>query len=173
VTGPAGGEAALQGACAATQPAGRPGRVPGHRDEGSAVVEFVTLGVLLLVPVVYLVLTLGRIQAAAFAADSAAREAARAFVTADDEPAGRVRALTAVRLGLLDQGFDVDPAQVATIECAARPCLSPQARVVVGVSVDVVLPGIPGVVDRVLPTHVTVRSSQTAVVDAFRAEPVP
>ncbi len=106
-------------------------------------------------------------------ADSAAREGASAFVTADDEPAGRARALTAVRLGLLDQGFDVDPAQVATIRCAARPCLSPQARVVVGVSVDVVLPGIPGVVDRVLPTHVTVRSSQTAVVDAFRAEPAP
>jgi hypothetical protein len=139
-----------------------------HPDDGSAVVEFVTLGVLLLVPVVYLVLTLGRIQAAAYAADGAAREAARAFAAADDEPAGRARAQAAVRLGLLDQGFDVDPLRAATIECRQKPCLSPEGRVVVRVSVDVILPGVPGFVDRVVPTHVTVRSTQTAVVDAFR-----
>lgn len=139
-----------------------------HPDDGSAVVEFVTLGVLLLVPVVYLVLTLGRIQAAAYATDNAARQAARAFAAADDERAGRARARAAVRLGLLDQGFDVDPTRAATIECRQQPCLSPEGRVLVRVSVDVVLPGIPGFVDRVVPTHVTVRSTQTAVVDAFR-----
>jgi hypothetical protein len=144
-----------------------------RRDDGSAVVEFVTLGVLLLVPVAYLVLAVGRIQAAAFAADGAAREAARVFVTAADEPAARARAATAIRLGLLDQGFDVDPAQVATVECRARPCLSPEGRVVVSVSVDVVLPGVPGFVDRLVATHVTVRSSQTAVVDAFRPGTAP
>jgi hypothetical protein len=140
-------------------------------DEGSAVVEFVTLGVLLLVPVIYLVLALGRIQAAAYATDGAAREAARAFTAAADERSGRVRTQAAVRLGLLDQGFDVDPSRATTIECRQTPCLSPEGRVVVRVSVDVVLPGIPGFVDRLVATHVTVRSSQTAVVDAFR--PVP
>ena len=44
---------------------------PGVRlgdDRGSAVVEFVTLGVLLLVPLVYLVLAMGRVQAATYAA---------------------------------------------------------------------------------------------------------
>jgi hypothetical protein len=137
------------------------------------VVEFVTLGVLLLIPVIYLVLVLGRIQAAAYAADGAAREAARAFVAAADERDGRARVLAAVRLRLLDQGFDVEPARVATIECRQTPCLSPEGRVVVQVSVDVVLPGIPGFVDRFVATHVTVRSTQTAVVDAFRPVPVP
>lgn len=149
------------------------GEVDRHPDTGSAVVEFVALGVLLLVPVVYLVLTLGRIQAAAYAADGAAREAARAFVAADDERAGRARAQAAVRLGLLDHGLDVDPARATSIVCRQIPCLTPEGRVVVQVSVDVVLPGIPGFVDQLVATHVTVRSTQTAAVDAFRSAPPP
>lgn len=136
-------------------------------------VEFVTLGVLLLVPVIYLVLALGRIQAAAYAADGAARDAARAFAAADDERDGRRRVQAAVRLRLLDQGFDAEPSRVTTIECRQTPCLSPEGRVVVQVSLDVVLPGIPGFVDRLVATHVTVRSTQTAAVDAFRPVPVP
>ena len=136
-------------------------------DEGSAVVEFVTLGMLLLVPLVYLIFTLGRIQAASFAADGAAREAARAFTSAPDEATGRARALAAVRLALLDQGFSTDPASAAGISCSESPCLTPQGRVAVQVQVDVVLPGIPGFVDRFAPTHVSVRSQQVAAVDAF------
>ena len=136
-------------------------------DDGSAVVEFVTLGVLLLVPLVYLVLTLGRLQAASFAVDGAAREASRAFTTAGDDVTGRARAVAAVRLGLLDQGFDTDAATATRISCSATPCLTPRARVEVQVSVAVVLPGIPGFVDRVAATHLTVRSAQVATVDAF------
>jgi hypothetical protein len=165
----------------------RPGRGPrrasrrgpgrpriGRRDErGSAVVEFVTLGVLLLVPVVYLVISVGRIQAAAFATDASAREAARALTSAGDERTGRQDADAAVRLGLLDQGFDVDPALALRISCGQTPCLRPEGRITVRVAVDVPLPGIPGFVDRLVPTHVTVRSSQVAVVDAFRAPGAP
>ena len=47
-------------------PASRPSRWR-STDEGSAVVEFVTIGVLMMVPLVYLVLCLGRVQAAAYA----------------------------------------------------------------------------------------------------------
>jgi hypothetical protein len=144
-----------------------------YDDRGSAVVEFVTLGVLLLVPVVYLVLTLGRIQAAAFAADAAARDAARTFTTARDERTGRERAAAAVRLALLDQGFDTDPLAAVGITCRQTPCLVPEGRVIVEVSVDVVLPGVPGVIDGIVPAHVTVRSAQVGVVDAFRSRGVP
>lgn len=136
-------------------------------DTGSAVVEFVTLGVALLVPLVYLVLVLARVQAAAFAADGAARDAARALVRADDEVTGRARALAAVRLGLRDQGFDDDPAVAGRVTCSASPCLTPRARVGVEVTVRVVLPGLPAIVDRVARTHVTVRAQHVAVVDAF------
>jgi hypothetical protein len=126
-------------------------------------------GVLLLVPLVYLVLTLARIQAAAFAVDGAARAAARAFARADDEATGRARALTAVRLGLRDQGFDDDPTAAGQLTCSSSPCLTPGGRVRVRVSVQVVLPGLPAVIDRLARTQVTVRAEHLAVVDDFRS----
>jgi len=132
------------------------------------VVEFCTLGLLLLLPVLYLVVALGRIEAASFAVDGAAREAARAFVTAPGEVIGRARALAAVRTGLLDQGFEVAPEDVLTIGCGTPPCLRPGGVVVARVQVEVVLPGVPAGVDQVVATRVTVRSEQVMSVDAFR-----
>lgn len=140
----------------------------GGSDDGSAVVEFVTLGVLLLVPVTYLVLTMGRLQAAAFATESAAREAGRVFVTAPDERVGVSRAQAVVALALHDQGFtDADPARATRISCQASPCLSGNARVTVTVTVDAVLPGVPAFVDAVVPTHVPVTAHSVAVVERF------
>lgn len=140
-----------------------------HGDRGSAVVEFVTLGVLLLVPVVYLVVTLGRVQAGAFAVEGAAREAARAYSSAPDEETGATRARAGVLLALRDQGFeDVDPAEALTVLCEAEPCLQPEARVTTTVEVEVVLPGVPAFVDAVVPTRVPVRAQAVAVVDRFR-----
>lgn len=141
-----------------------------HPDDGNAVVEFVVLGLLLLVPVVYLVVTLGRIQAASFATDGGARSAARIFVTAQDDARGGALATSAARLALLDHGFAPGTDAVA-VSCSAAPCLTPQGRVVVRVSVDVVLPGVPAALDAVVPTHVTVRSTHVATVDRFRAAP--
>ncbi|MFP5333879.1 MAG: pilus assembly protein [Actinomycetes bacterium] len=138
-------------------------------DAGSAVVEFVTLGVLLLVPVVYLVITLGRVQAGVFAAEGAAREAARAFTAAEDEGAGAHRARAAVLLAFHDQGFrDADPARSLVVDCEEDPCLQPEARVRVEVTLDVVLPGVPRFVDAVVPTRVPVSAEALAVVDRFR-----
>jgi Flp pilus assembly protein TadG len=139
-------------------------------DRGSAVVEFVTIGVVLMIPLVYLVLAMGRMQAATYAADGSARAAARAFVLSPtDEEAGD-RARAAVRLGLRDQGFDEEDGAL-DLTCSARPCLSPGGQVVATVTVDVVLPGVPALVDRAVPVHVTVRAAQVATVDEFR--PVP
>jgi hypothetical protein len=137
-------------------------------DAGSAVVEFVTLGLLMMVPLVYLVLAMGRVQAASFAADGSARAAARAFVAASTEREGRARARAAVRLGLRDQGFDSGSAGSLELGCAADPCLAPGARVSATVTVEVVLPGVPKVVDGAVPVHVTVRATQVATVDQFR-----
>ena len=137
-------------------------------DSGNAVVEFVVLGTLLLMPVVYLVLAVGRIQAGSFAVDGGARAAARAYTTAADDAQGSARAQTAVQLALLDQGFGAGAGPEVQVACSATPCLTPQSRVVVQVSLDVVLPGVPGFLDRVIPAHVTVRATHAAVVDAFR-----
>ena len=136
-------------------------------DNGSAVVEFVTLGMLLLLPLIYLVITLGRVQAATFAADGSAREAARAYVTATSSGDGEARAGAAVRLGTMDQGFDAEDSSLV-VECTHDPCLTPEGRITTRVEIDVVLPGVPALVDRAIPAHITVRAAQVATVDAFR-----
>jgi Flp pilus assembly protein TadG len=144
--------------------------MPGRGDDrGSAVVEFSTVGVLLLLPLLYLVVVLGRIEAASFAVDGAAREAARALVTAPREAVGRSRAQSAVALGLADQGFDASAGDVLAIECSQPDCLAPGSLVMATVELEVTLPGVPAVVDRVVPTRVTVRSQQVLSVDAFRS----
>ena len=59
------------------------------REEGSAIVEFVFLAVLLLIPLIYLTMMIARVQAGSYAVAHAAREAGRAFVTAESAEAGR------------------------------------------------------------------------------------
>ena len=49
-------------------------------DGGSASLEFITAGLVLLVPIVYLVLALSAVQAATLAVDGAARQATRVYV---------------------------------------------------------------------------------------------
>ncbi len=143
-----------------------PGRGSTRSDEGSAVVEFVTLGVLLLVPLVYLVVVLGRLQAGAFAVEGAAREAARVLAAAPDEGTGVARANTAVALALDDQGFD-DAAGSLAVACSTQPCHTAGARITVTVGLDVVLPGVPAFVDLAVPTRVPVRAQAVHVVDRF------
>ena len=142
---------------------------PRREDTGSAVIEFLTLGVLMMVPLVYLVITLGRIQAASFAVDGAAREASRVYVDAGSEAVANSRAVAVTDLALRDQGFASSARRGPTISCSLNPCLSSGGQVTVSVAVAVVLPGVPGVVDRFVALHVIVRSRHTAAVDTFRS----
>ena len=139
-------------------------------DEGSAIIEFCVLAVLMLVPVVYLVLTLGRLQGAAFAAQGAAREAGRAFVTADDEAAARERADAAALIAFADQGFSDAGLVSVEVSCAASSCLAPHTQVAVRASVFVVLPAVPRLVDRILPARIEVDARHVATVGRFRAQ---
>jgi hypothetical protein len=134
------------------------------------VVEFLALTVVLLLPVLYLVLVLGRVQAATFAAEGAAREAARSYVRADDTLQGEQRALASVGLALRDQGFDdVDPAGALTLTCSSVPCLAPASDVATQVRIDVDLPLVPSFVRHVVPLSVPVVGHHVAAVDTFRA----
>jgi hypothetical protein len=147
------------------------------------VVEFVALAVVVLVPLVYLTVALGRVQAATLAVDGAAREAARVFVVATGEDRGRRAAAVVTRTALRDQGFTpADPhpggwvgagstGWSVGIGCSSRPCLVPGARVAVRVEARVALPGVPRGLDRVVPLRVTVRADHTATVDLHRARP--
>jgi hypothetical protein len=78
-------------------------------DAGNAVVEFVWLAVLLMVPLVYVVLAAVAVQRTAFAETAAAREAARAYATAASDAEGEQRAELAVAMAMRDQGVAWEP----------------------------------------------------------------
>ena len=63
----------------------------GDAESGNAIVEFVYLAVLLMVPLVYVLITVFRVQAASYAVSSAAREAGRVYATSSsiDDADGR------------------------------------------------------------------------------------
>jgi len=114
-------------------------------EEGSALVEFSYLAILLMVPLVYLVLTLSALQRSAYATTAAVREAARAFVTA---PAGSdplARAQAAADLVLADQGIGAVPVVISCLPAAGCTGGLPAAGTLVRVSLDVAvaLPGLP------------------------------
>jgi len=118
-------------------------------DEGTAIVEFVFLAVVVLVPLVYLVAAVAVVQRNTLAVSQAARDAGRAFSTSDTVDGARARAAAAVRLALADQGLpdDVDVRFVsAGAPCTAariRPLLTPGTQFTVCVTRRVQLPGIP------------------------------
>lgn len=150
-------------------------------DAGGAIVEFIALTLVLLVPVIYLVVTMSRVQAGILAAESAAHDAARAVVVegvrsleegkahAAALESGAVRAQALVNVGVGNFGFDPGDATLA-LGCSADPCLSLGSNVTAEVSLEVSLPGIPGFVGRLVPLAVTVGGTATAPVDGLAAE---
>lgn len=139
-------------------------------ERGSAVVEFIGTTVLLLIPLIYLVLTLGRLQAGTFAVEGGAREAARAVVTAPSSDDAAVRARVAVALALEDQGFDPAPAltgDAVRVVCSAEPCLTPGATVTTTVRTSVPLPFVPDLLRSWVPLEVPIEAHHRATVDEF------
>ncbi len=140
-------------------------------DTGNAQVEFLGVALVLILPVLYLALTLGRIQAATFAVEGAAKESARAFVTADSVAEGQARAEVATSLALSDQGFeDVLPADVLELACSTDPCLAPGSEVVTVVRYDVALPFVPAGIRSWVPLSVPVQAVHTSPVDRYAGD---
>jgi len=142
-----------------TQPQRRQRR---WRDEsGTAVIEFVWLGLLLLVPLVYLLLTVFDAQRGAFAASSASRSAGRAFVLAPDQATAYDRAELAFLVALEDQGVDAGNTDLV-ITCEPRPeqCLTAGSMITVEVVVQQPLPLVPAAMGDSAPS---VRLSSTHV----------
>ena len=142
-------------------------RLLDRRDDGRAVIEFIFLGILLLLPLLYLVLTMARLQAASFSASLAGREAGRAFVTADTDADGRARAAAAARLAFSDFGFDEDATVVVT--CDGTPCLRPEGVVRSEARIEVQLPLVPDFIADHVPSSVSVSSTHVSSVDRFVA----
>ncbi|WP_353810290.1 hypothetical protein [Agromyces sp. SYSU T00194] len=146
--------------------AGRPRRPDLLGDEtGSASLEFVTVGLILLVPLVYLVLAVGAVQAGVLATEGAARHAARVYSLAPDDAAGRDAVERAVAVALADYGIERSAASVS-LHCEGG-CLESGSRVTLVVRADVTLPLVPPVLAMRERASVPVEASATVPVSRF------
>lgn len=146
-------------------PEGAPIRDVLGREEGNALVEFVVLSAALLIPTLYLVLTLGNVQAAVFAADTISRDVARIHATDPDSERAAYRAARHTEMILEDHGLPAT--EVATISCSEDPCASPGGTVSVQVRIPVPVPGLGPILGETGP--VAVGASHAVPVDQYRA----
>jgi Flp pilus assembly protein TadG len=135
-------------------------------EEGSAVVEFTFLALLLMVPLVYFIITVGQIQGASFAVVGAADQAAKVFVAQPNADAAQAAAEQAVLLALADFGHDTTSARVST-RCDPADCQAAGTAVTVTVNLSVALPFVPFSEDFRLQAS-EVEASSTQLVGRFR-----
>jgi Flp pilus assembly protein TadG len=136
-------------------------------DTGTAALEFITVGLILLVPLVYLVLALAALQAGTLAVEGAARQAARVFVQAPTAEEAAARAARAIEFGLADYGMDGSSVST-TVRCSgASACPARNALVTVTVRVTVPLPLVPDVLDLSSTASVPIEASASQRVSRF------
>lgn len=136
-------------------------------ERGSAVVEFVGLAVLIIMPMSYLVLAMSHIYSATIATHHAARESARAFSSADSVEIADRAARAAARLAFADHGLLL-PDGALMLTCTGG-CLQPGSTIEATVAWPVVLPWMPDILRA--PLSVDVSARQVLVIDAYRGEP--
>lgn len=135
-------------------------------EQGSAVVEFTFLALLLLVPVVYFIITVGQIQGGAFAVVGAADQAAKVYVAQPDAASAHAAAEQAVAVALADFGHGPEQATLTT-SCDPADCQAPGTAVTTTVNLTIPLPFIPfGDSFRLSATEV--EASATQLVGRFR-----
>ena len=122
----------------------------GPRDErGSALVEFSWLAIILLVPLIWVVISVFEVQQGAFATTAAARAAGRAYALAPDDETGEARARAVVRQVLADQGTPGQRARVElSCEAPGDSCHVGTAVITVRVDSGVELPFFPAILGK-------------------------
>lgn len=134
-------------------------RLQGER--GSVLVEFTGLAVLLMVPLVYLLLTLASLQSASLAAVTLSEDVARIHAVAPDQATGVRRAQQAVEETA--EGYGLPPASIRTELSCAPSCTARGARVTSTVVISVSLPLMPANAA----TVAQVRSSSTSLTPRY------
>lgn len=119
-------------------------------ERGSAALEFILVGLILLVPLVYLIVALGLIQEQSLGAEAGARHVARAMSTATDAADARARADRVLESVMAEYGIDDIDVEIAC-EPAGAACPEAGATLIVTVRTTVALPLVPPVLglDRV------------------------
>jgi Flp pilus assembly protein TadG len=136
-----------------------------YDDRGTALVEFFWLAVLLMVPLIYVVVTVVTVQRSAFAVTQAAQQAARAYATAGSDALGRQRAQLAAQLAMHDQGVDGPAGPVIDCGgCTYAPGSSYTATVVTHVRLPLVPAWLCG---RICAAGITLSAHHTARLGCF------
>jgi Flp pilus assembly protein TadG len=115
-------------------------------DEGSAALEFMTVGAILLVPLVYLIVTLGVIQEQSLGIEAAARHTARVIALSPSADVAKVRSQEVIASIAAEYGMDPGEVDV-TMACApaGTACPSAGATVTITVTTGVSLPLVPAI----------------------------
>lgn len=108
--------------------------LPGSPAEaGRASLEFLTASIILLIPLVFLALSLSSIHNAMLGAESAARAASRVFVTETSLASASARAERAVVVALANHG--INAVESLQRSCSTSSCLAPGTMVTIRVAV--------------------------------------
>ncbi|MEO7261764.1 MAG: hypothetical protein ABI047_10990 [Jatrophihabitantaceae bacterium] len=141
-------------------------------ERASAIIEFIFVAVLVLVPLIYLIVAVAVVQRSRLATTNAARDVGRAIATSDTAGQAEVRAQAALRAALHGQGLT--PAEVelryvaAGADCqgpATAPSLTPASVFAICVIRHQPLPAIPTLLSG---RGVTVIGRYLVHVDDFR-----
>jgi Flp pilus assembly protein TadG len=140
----------------------------GRGERGTALVELSWLGILLVLPVLWIVISVFQVQRGAFGVSAAACAAARAYSLAPDDATGLARARTAARVALDDQGVH-DLVPEVRVSCTPYPTDCHQGRSVITVSVHsrVALPLMPTVLGGNRPSF-ALNATQTVPIGQFQ-----
>lgn len=139
-----------------------------YDDRGSASLEFLALGTLLIVPLAYLMLTLSALQGASVAAESAARSAARLLASDPESPQTLELAVSTIELATADHG--IDPAAIQQhVECSSPgdACTSPGSVVSVTVTIAVPMPFAPNLTEGAAPLSIPTSATSSFAVTRF------
>ncbi|TGD09711.1 hypothetical protein EB836_14180 [Brevibacterium sp. S111] len=122
--------------------------------------EFIFASVVLLIPVIYLMLTLSQLQAASYATTSTAMSASR--IAARDANPSEARAQEVAKMHFADFGLRDAPTSI-TYSCTG-PCGQAGSLVTARVETKVILPGFPLLFGSAHAPHITLRANHTDVV---------
>ncbi len=142
---------------------------PERSESGRASLEFLTAAIVLLIPVMFLGMSLSSIHNASLAAEAAARNAARVFVGETSLVVAAHRAETAVAIALSNHGIDA----AASLQrfCSSVSCLAPGSVVTIRVGVEAPLISSALLPRAFSPPSVPIFAEATAMVSRYGGAP--
>jgi Flp pilus assembly protein TadG len=136
-------------------------------EAGSAALEFIFGGLILLVPIVYLVVALGMIQHQTLGAEAGARHIARAIAASDGASDAQARSDAILATVVEEYGIDRESVEISVRCAGSSACPAAGATVVVTLATRVALPLVPPVFSLERVSSIPVEASAAQRVSRF------